>query len=225
MKGDTPKSRKFLNHIRMVNSAFQMTSFRANQIKLGFGSYKVQGQVYHTMGPLKNSPGQDAKFVQIYFMDNSDEETERRCEIFPEVDKELISELQKLLHANNSLIQKFKMALEMDDSFASAKVVIRAEKCPRGEHKGRFNAPSSNEIAVIISDQQAKNRDIVIKLRSSDPKDLICIDQGHKSYDALQYPIIFWNGQDSFDLEKKIEIAQKIKESLKISKNIVALQI
>ena len=146
MKGDTPKSRKFLNHIRMVNSAFQMTSFRANQIKLGFGSYKVQGQVYHTMGPLKNSPGQDAKFVQIYFMDNSDEETERRCEIFPEVDKELISELQKLLHANNSLIQKFKMALEMDDSFASAKVVIRAEKCPRGEHKGRFNAPSSNEI-------------------------------------------------------------------------------
>ena len=45
------------------------------------------------------------------------------------------------------------------------KLVIRADKKPIGEHRGRFNAPTTNEVAAIIvnQDQGAEMRDIVLK--------------------------------------------------------------
>mgnify|MGYP006863847676 CR=1 FL=1 len=75
------KLKKFVGDIRKYNSCFQMTSFRASQIRpsSGFkGNFTIQGQVYHSMGPVLNTPGNDAKFLQIYFMDNSEQEAQRR---------------------------------------------------------------------------------------------------------------------------------------------------
>ena len=48
-------SKIFLKNIRNYNSAFQMTSFGADKIIYNEGynmSFKVQGQVYHSLGPL-----------------------------------------------------------------------------------------------------------------------------------------------------------------------------
>ena len=213
------KLKKFVGDIRKYNSCFQMTSFRASQIRpsSGFkGNFTVQGQVYHSMGPVLNTPGNDAKFLQIYFMDNSEQEAQRRCEILPEwsPDKEIISKIQAMLHNENVLVKSFKNALDGDIQTENAQVVIRADKCPKGEHERRYNAPSSNDVAVLLSNQQAGKRDIVVKLKSSDPKHIMRIKDGHRKYDAFQYPIIFWNGQDSYDLAEKIEIGIRNKNKL-----------
>ena len=92
-----------------------MTSFRANQIRpfSGYkGSFKVQCQIYYSLGPLLNTPGRDAQFVQIYFMDSSEMQVDKRCEVIPNLDKEVVASIQKMLHDNNCLITNFKMALE-----------------------------------------------------------------------------------------------------------------
>ena len=135
------------------------------------------------------------------------QEAQRRCEILPEwsPDKEIISKIQAMLHNENVLVKSFKNALDGDIQTENGQVVIRADKCPKGEHEQRYNAPSSNDVAVLLSNQQAGKRDIVVKLKSSDPKHIMRIKDGHRKYDAFQYPIIFWNGQDSYDLADKIE--------------------
>ena len=221
LNGLSDKSKIFLNNIRKYNCAFQMTSFRAKQIKplSGWkGSFKVQGQIYHSLGPLLNTPGRDAQFVQIYFMDSSEMEVERRCEVIPNLDKEVVASIQKMLHEKNCLITNFKIALESEGWNDSAKVVIRADKCPQKEHERRFNAPTSKDVAIIMSNQTAGKRDIVVKLKSNNPKDIMRINEGHRKYDAFQYPLMFWNGQDSYDQNEKGEISRKNKNRTKQEK-------
>ena len=55
----------------------------------------------------------------------------------------------------------------MQDKREPARIVIRADKCPKVQHKGRFNYPTAREVAVIIPNQQTGSKDIVLKMRSS----------------------------------------------------------
>ncbi|XP_071577140.1 uncharacterized protein [Temnothorax nylanderi] len=92
--------------------------------------------------------------------------------------------------------QIFKTALDRmpTDEY---KVIIRADKRPVGEHERRFNAPTINEVAVVIVGNKYDRRDIIIHRRS---EILQRISETHRSYDALQYPLIFWQGEDGYHL-------------------------
>lgn len=80
------------------------------------------------------------KFLQIYFLGNSEAEVNQRCAINHAAKREIILQLQQLLHEHNQLIRLFKTALEMMPS-DNHKIVIRADKRPAGEHERRFNVP------------------------------------------------------------------------------------
>lgn len=196
--GTTEESKTFLQNIRRYNSCFQMTSFGATKVVTEAGympTFKIQGQVYHQAGSLLPEPDQDPKFLQIYFMGNSEIETARRCESIPGVDREIVERLQQMLHEGNNLVRMFKSALErMPDN--EYKIVIRADKTPVGEHVRRFNAPISEEVAIIIVGNEYDKRDIVLHKRSDA---LQRISETHRSYDALQYPLLFWEGEDGYN--------------------------
>ncbi|GFV94455.1 helitron_like_N domain-containing protein [Trichonephila clavipes] len=81
------------------------------------------------------------------------------------------------------------------------KIVIRADKTPAGEHVRRFNAPTVDEVAIIIVGDQFQPRDIVLHRRN---EQLTKVAETHRCYDALQYPIIFWNGVDGYNFNVKI---------------------
>ena len=80
--GFSAESKHFLSNIRRYNNCFQMTSFGASSVvafRGGFSStFKVQGQVYHTVGSLLAPQGEDPKFLQIYFMGNQEMEAKER---------------------------------------------------------------------------------------------------------------------------------------------------
>lgn len=98
-----------------------------------------------------------------------------------------MSNLQRMFRENNDLIQTFKTALERMPT-EEYTVVINADRRPVGEHERRFNVPQMNEIAVVISGSKFDQRDIVFQRRN----DLLQrISKTHRSYDALQYPVIF----------------------------------
>ena len=80
LDGTSPSSKEFLDNIRQYNSAFQMTSFGATKevVEPGFmPTFKVQGQVYHLLGSISPLPNEPAKFLQIYFMGDSQQEPHR----------------------------------------------------------------------------------------------------------------------------------------------------
>lgn len=228
ISGQDPRSKHFLDNIQLYNNCFQMTSFGANIIaSRGFNptfkvnyfhlqhsshtqthlrgssiknlsltsAFQIQGQIHHRAGALLPPVNADHKFLQIYFLGNSDAEINQRCAISRAVKREIIGQLQQLLHENNQLITLFKTALETMPS-DDHKIVIRADKRPAGEHERRFNAPTLNEVAIVVVGENLESRDIVIRRRNGN--NLQRIYETHRSYDALQYPLIFCRGEDGY---------------------------
>jgi len=143
-----------------------MTSFGAKKIVTeGFmPTFKVQGQVYHLVGSLMHKPDQNAKFLQIYFVGDDEKEVRSRCANFPDVKPGLVKQLQSMLHEKNSYVKQFKTTINaVQKNCKEFKVVIRADRKPTNAHVGRFNAPTQNEIALLIVGQQFENRDIVFQ--------------------------------------------------------------
>ncbi|XP_075437913.1 LOW QUALITY PROTEIN: uncharacterized protein LOC142476424 [Ascaphus truei] len=197
MSGTTSESKHFLQNIRKYNSCFQMTSFGATSIveQIGFKStFKVQGQVYHRAGSLLPLPDQHPQFLQIYFMGDEEQQADQRCHWIPNTRRDIVISLQRMLHEHNHLINTFKTSLERmpTDDY---QVIIRADKTPVGQHERRFNAPQINEVAIVIAGEQFNTRDIILQRRG---QSLTHICETHRSYDALQYPLILWNGDDGY---------------------------
>ena len=60
---------------------------------------------------------------------------------------------------------------------------------PYGGYAGTYNVPTVNEVAVVMAGDPCERRDIRI--------------QRHRSYNSLQYPLIFWEGEDGYHLNIK----------------------
>ncbi|CAD7078638.1 unnamed protein product [Hermetia illucens] len=73
------------------------------------------------------------------------------------------------------------------------KVVIRADKRPSGTHERTFNAPTIDEVAILTVGENLETRDIVLTRR-----ELQQISEIHRSYDTVQYPLMFWQGEDGY---------------------------
>lgn len=78
------------------------------------------------------------------------------------------------------------------------KIVIKADKTPARQHARRFNAPTVDEVTIVVV---GENRDIVLHRRRSQ---LQRVSETHRSYDALQYPILFWQGEDGYHFSMKM---------------------
>lgn len=196
--GNHPFSAHFLNNIRRYNTLFQMTSFGANKIKEGhfMPTFRVQGQIYHLIGSLLPPEGKDPQYLQIYFL--SDEDQIRvRSNILPNLNVELIGQLQAILQKNNRYIQDFKSNLDNNLKSDDLKIIIHADRRPVNEHRGRYNAPTANEVAVLLVNEDKGPRDIVLHCRDGLLKR---VSELHRSYDSLQYPLIFIKGEDGYCL-------------------------
>jgi hypothetical protein len=198
MSGRTSESKHFLQNIRRYNSCFQMTSFGTTATVEQDGgfmpTFKVKGQIYHKVGALLPFPNESPQFLQIYFVGDEQVEANQRCDAIADTRRDIVFSLQRLLHQHNALVKEFISALERmpTDEY---KIVIRADRTPTGEHERCFNAPTIGEVAIVIVGEEFDKRDIIIQRRS---KALQRIAETHRSYDALQYPIIFWEEEDGY---------------------------
>ena len=75
------------------------------------------------------------------------------------------------------------------------KIVISADKTPPGQYVCRYNAPAVEEVAIVMVSDQFLPRDIILHKQNAQ---LERIAETHQFYDALQYPIIFWDGADGY---------------------------
>ncbi|XP_039282843.1 uncharacterized protein LOC120351029 isoform X2 [Nilaparvata lugens] len=136
----------------------------------------------------------------MYFIGDDRHEVDARCGIHNSLRRSIILQLQELLHERNSLVRLFKTAIDMMPS-DTHKIVIHADKTPAGEHVRRYNAPTIDEVAIVIVGDQFQPRDIVLHRRNNQ---LINVAETHRCYDALQYPLIFWDGADGYHFNVKM---------------------
>lgn len=214
--GTDPDSNLFLKSIRTFNSCFQMTSFGATEIvhntaangQQFHSTFKIKGQVYHKVGSLLPMPNESHKFLQIYFMGGEDSEralanrVDARCDnhhLNSLYARRIVSELDALLNEHNELLKVFKSHMHKLESDNHA-IVINPDRTPAGEHVRRFNEPVVNDVAGIMVGDRTATRQIVIRRRNNE---LQFISDTHRSYDALQYPLIFWKGQDGYCINIK----------------------
>ena len=75
-----------------------MTSFGATNIVSAnyMPTFKVQGQIYHHAGSLLLLPNADHKYLQIYFMGNTNEQIKRRFQLSMATKREIFAQLQNL---------------------------------------------------------------------------------------------------------------------------------
>ena len=183
LTGTSAESKHFLRNIRQYNSCFQMTSFGAEEVRLPgyFPTFKVCGQVYHLAGSILPPPGEDHKFLQIYFMGGEEIEADRRCAIINDVRRSIVLKLQQMLHEKNNIMKDFKTAMELATP-EELKVKIHADRVPSGEHERRYNAPVMNDVAIVIVGQEFNRRDIILHSRQNG---LQRISDTNRLYDPL----------------------------------------
>ena len=87
------------------------------------------------------------------------------------------------------------------------KIVINETKRPSGEHSRRYNRPLSDEVAVQMLNDTTNNRDIVLHYRDGGLKH---ISELHRSYDPLQYPLLFPHGTDGWHANLKQQDGRKL---------------
>ena len=104
------------------------------------------------------------------------------------VKRPIVEKLQTVFHQHNESVALFTTVLERKPS-DNHKIVIIADNTPAGQHARCFNAPTIEEVALLVVGENLENRDIVLHRRN---KKLERVYETHRSYGALQYSILFW---------------------------------
>jgi len=94
----------------------------------------------------------DPKFLQIYFMGDEEQQINTCCQynhVEQMEEREIVATLEPFLQNHNQLVQLFNTVSNrlQNDIYM---IVIKADKVPSGEHVGRYNAPTVNEVAVVM---------------------------------------------------------------------------
>jgi hypothetical protein len=195
-------SRTFRQNIRMYNSALSFTSIGAKidqQITgtSGIYTFRIHGEMYHRIGSLLPNPETQPQFAQIYIYD-TDHEIQNRLSIIPDLDFNILAELQQMLHDINPYVNNFRQVgnLLKDNPLLDLKLVItnNRTKDPR-----RYNTPNASEVAAIMigtgQETEYQNRDIVLQPYEGG---LQRISEIHPSYIPLHYVLMFPRGEDGW---------------------------
>ncbi|PWZ45208.1 ATP-dependent DNA helicase PIF1 [Zea mays] len=204
------RSKRFLRLIRAYNSLFAFTSFGAaidKAINNGTAPYvfKINGIVHHRFGTLLPRRGAMPKFAQLYIHDTN-HETQNRLNMF-EVDdgvaeqpeREITMALLAMLNDNNKLVKAFRYARERLEQAGNQRITLRLLGCDARQDV-QYNLPSSGEVAaIIVGDYTADEYtyDVLVHDRNCGLRRVSCL---HPSYMALQYPLLFPYGENSYHL-------------------------
>src|SRR3989337_514772 len=175
---DPDSDEPFVNLIRAYNHVLAFTSLGANideqlaNAREGVYTFRIQGALYDT----------DLNY-----------QLQRRKEIIPRLNRNMLQILQNELHSINPFVKTFTNAgnRARQESISDMSLIIHNT---HGKDMRRYNQPTASEVAVIMSDfnQVPELRDIIIKTHEDELKH---ISELNGAYDPLQYPLLFPYGE------------------------------
>nr|XP_027090441.1 uncharacterized protein LOC113711476 [Coffea arabica] len=191
-RGNTPEAVEFRQCIKSYNNMFAFTSLGvhydrelSNRNK-GIYTFRVQGQIYHFVNPLKPSDGEKASNLQLYFYD-TEHEVQNRMALSSKFRESIVQQLKSILDHNpySVFIRRLAEIKDLD------KYRIFLKSNP-GLDQRVFNIPSVSQVAAVWLDSDSVNgdssREIEICTKTGSRK---IVKQHYGCYDTLQYPLIF----------------------------------
>ena len=125
------------------------SSFGCDEMAMpGFNpSFRIQGQLYHHISSMVPSTGDTPRSSQIYSL-IQESQMATRCQIVGGLTADIVSTINQLLHNANQLFMKWLIW-----PTGNVRIGINETKRPTGEHSGRYNSPLSNEIGVLMPNE------------------------------------------------------------------------
>ena len=170
---DPNTNEPYVSQIRAYNQVLAFTSLGANidedlaNARDGVYTFRIQGELYHQIGGLMpRNTNQLPTFAQIYFYDtNLDNQLQRRSNIFPNLNVNMLRLLQEELHNVNPFVRSFTNAgnrARNESDISNMRLIIHNT---HSKDMRRYNQPTASEVAVIILDfdYASDKRDILIK--------------------------------------------------------------
>ncbi|XP_028793347.1 uncharacterized protein LOC114749047 [Neltuma alba] len=206
---DNPQSKRFLSNIRAYNNMFCFTSMGGkinhsiNNTGAGPYSFVMSGQNYHLLGSLLPPEGSQPVYSQLYIYDTENEISNRISVVSKHchrsaIDQGITQEIKDCLDKHNGLVISYRMASEILKRDQHSNVNIRLIR--NSDHSDRvYDMPTASEVAALLVgdfDRSYFKRDIIVEKRAGA---LQRIDELHKAYIPLQYPIIFHYGNNGYD--------------------------
>ena len=99
------------NIIKRLHLQVCVVSFKVVKPRAEGSTLSVETKSYH-IGNLKPEVNHGARFVQIYFLDD-DLQTERCMEIFDDLNRNTINNIQEVLESINALVRGFKSSQDV----------------------------------------------------------------------------------------------------------------
>ncbi|XP_074358538.1 uncharacterized protein LOC141697880 [Apium graveolens] len=203
---DPLKSIAFLRNIGIYNAMFSFTSAGGNvdhSINNGRGPYiyRLNGQNHHVFGSLIPDDGETPKFCQLYIYDTANEMNNRLCWVNSsdktQVHAEVVEGLLQMLDQTNELCKEFRMARDRFENNDLVDLKVELKVC-RSQSGRENHISASDDVAGVMvgsSDNTTCDRDIIIEPKMGR---LRRVSYVHPKFMALQYPILFPNGEDGY---------------------------
>ena len=201
----------FHRKIRYINAALQMASSTSNVVHTpGVSMMVAQGSIYHLLNPLETS--QDPQYVQIYMMDDQEEELacrirkmnessdpgrhhpERREET--EAVRRIVGELQTMLHTYNPYVEQFKLVEEQLQDQTKDDVlefeVDFIEAASNDPHV--YNKPHASEVMAVVDDREDPKEKRGLRLLARNRVDCrkpVTIWDNSPMYEPLHFVLLY----------------------------------
>ena len=222
------RSRFFQQKIRVFNSGMSMATLtfndatwsqriRGGRRQGGPSSFRIGGELKRYICPMVPRNGVQPRLLQTYFVDDANSAATIRTERVTNVEdreRDMIRDLfllcdQILRECENSYLMSFLSTREvierMNPPPPEIFISLHADRRPDSNtHHGRLGLPTINsEVAILLPNEadQASKREVVASYRHPNSgSGLKMLDQTHRSYDPLQYPLLFPKGTDGWHL-------------------------
>nr|XP_017255894.1 PREDICTED: uncharacterized protein LOC108225517 isoform X3 [Daucus carota subsp. sativus] len=207
----------FQRSIRLYNAMFAFTSTGGNvdhSINNGRGPYvyRLNGQNHHVFGQLIPDDGQAPKYCQLYIYDTANEVNNRlrwvNVEDQKTVEKDVVQGLIQMLDQTNELVSKFRMARDRFENHDFVDLKVELKVC-RSQSGRENHISTSDEVAGIMvgtTDNTTPDRDIIVEKKFGGLQRISYI---HPKLMALQYPLLFPDGEDGYHNRIPFQSAEK----------------
>ncbi|UYV79082.1 hypothetical protein LAZ67_17001066 [Cordylochernes scorpioides] len=220
MTGKHQHSKNFMKNIRSVNSALAFASMGANLAPPpGYGPYcfRINGQIYHRSGALHPENDDQRVFAQLYILD-PDEAARQRMIISKNTgcNPDLMKLLSLYIVGINPFADACKMLHEVEKECMQEATANNTEPSivslgiiqDRKNDQRRYNAPRSNEVAIIFQNADGEpplERDLIIHCRSlPNERKTQRISILDPNLEPMVYPILFPYGDQSWTPNLKL---------------------
>lgn len=203
---DAVRGSDFQRSIRLYNAMFAFTSAGGNvdhSINKGRGPYiyRLNGQNHHVFGSLIPDDGETPKFCQLYIYDTANEVNNRLrwVQVSDEqpVDVDVVEGLVHMLDDTNELVKKFRTARDRWENNDICDLKVELKVCRAQNGRENHISPSDEVAGVMVgsSSNTTPDRDIIIEPKFGRLQRVSYI---HPKFMALQYPLLFPNGEDGY---------------------------